>query len=346
MTNVPSGTNIPIVVQLGKWRRQATIPTVAPCVDNPLTDPNLTRLPKNQQEGSMPHIALTTGGCDSLGCMLGKLGIDATEFGVQSDGYKKAINVYTSNAAFNDDNFSNTTQASGLWSDLTLLSTYDMGIFSCECSEAPESKGTFGSPDFKAVTDYLDQGGRIFTTDFQYTWYRYSPDPQMGALSASDLSTTGLGVIPGGAPEGSNPLTLNTGFPKGLALAQWLTAVFPADPLVGPDGGVTAKPQLWANADSKPHVFTVNTPVGIDAGAQCGKGVHIDAHITEASQGDADFVGCNGAKGAVGSAGCYPLTCTNPLKQDEAMFAFFFFDLASCIQNESAPPAPPPPSPK
>jgi hypothetical protein len=363
LSNVPAGANIPLVVQLGKWRRETTIPNVTACANTALTDPNLTRLPKNQQEGSMPHIALTTGECDSLGCMMGKLGIDPAEFGVQSDGFTKAINVYTSPGDDQtSDGFSNTTQASTLWSDLTLLKTYDLGVFSCECTEAPTTKGTFGSPAFATVTDYLDQGGRIFTTDFQYTWYRYSPDPQMGAASANDLSTTGLGSIQGGAPSGNNPLTLNTSFPKGLALAQWLTAVFPATPLVGPDGGVLpnnpgvscdsvwdniqsldTKPQLWATADTTPHVFTVNTPVGVPTAQQCGKGVHIDAHITESSQGDADYVGCNNGSGAVGSPGCYPLTCTSPLKEDEAMFAFFFFDLASCIQNEGAPPAPPPP---
>jgi hypothetical protein len=94
------------------------------------------------------------------------------------------------------------------------------------------------------------------------------------------------------------------------------------------------------------RVFTVNTPVGVPTTQQCGKGVHIDAHITASTQGEADFVGCNGASGAVGSAGCYPLTCTNPLQEDEAMFAFFFFDLASCIQNEGQPPVVPPPQPK
>ena len=214
LSNVPAGTNIPLVVQLGKWRRQTTISTVTACTPNVLTDPNLTRLPKNQTEGSMPHIALTTGECDSLGCMMGKLGIDPAEFGVQSDGYNKAINVYTSPGDDGaTDGFTNTTQASTLWSDLTLLKTYDLGVFSCECTEGPTTKGGFGSPAFQAVTNYLDQGGRIFTTDFQYTWYRYSPDPQMGAVSAADLSTTGLGVINGGAPSGNGPLVLNEAFP-------------------------------------------------------------------------------------------------------------------------------------
>jgi hypothetical protein len=374
LTNVPAGANIPLVVQLGKWRRETTIPNVTACVDNPLTDPNLTRLPRNQKEGNMPHIALTTGECDSLGCMMGKLGIDPAEFGVQSDGYAKAINVYSSNSNGFSDGFTNTTKAASLWTNLALLETYDMGIFSCECSEAPDTKGTYGSPSFQTVTSYLNAGGRIFTTDFQYTWYKYSPDPNLGETDGG-VSNTGIGVIPGGAPGGDNPMLLSETFPKGLALAQWLTTVFPSNPLVLPDGGpmpdggtagvscdvvfdnidsINAKPQLWATSNSSangkdgtydPRVFTVNTPVGVPTSSQCGKGVHIDAHITTAYSGSPDFVGCNSA-GTVGSAGCYPNTCTNPLKEDEAMFAFFFFDLAACIQNEGQPPVPPPPAPK
>ena len=367
LPNVPVGKNVPIVLQLGKWRRQTTIPVVAPCTDNPIADHELTRLPKNQKEGNMPHIALTTGDCDSLGCMLPKIGIDPSEFGVQSDGYKKAVNVFSSGT----DGLTGTTQASALWSDLTLLKTYDMGIFSCECSENPTSKGSFGSASFQTVTNYLNQGGRIFTTDYQYTWYRYSPDPQMGAVSATNLNTTGIGVIPGNAPSGDNPLLLNESFPKGLALGQWLTTVFPSDPLVTPDGGpldgggagvtcdyvfdnvssINPKPQLWATSNSSgngkdgtydPRVFTVNTPVGVPTAQQCGKGVHLDAHITSpAPGGSGDYVGCSAL--ADGGNGCYPSTCEGAFKEDEAMFAFFFFDLASCIQNEGLPPAPPPP---
>src|SRR5580765_3607450 len=85
LKNVPSGSNIPLIMQVGKWRRQVTLPTINPCVDNPVGSQvngveQLTRLPKNQKEGSMPHIAITTGGCETFGCMVPKLGIDSTEF--------------------------------------------------------------------------------------------------------------------------------------------------------------------------------------------------------------------------------------------------------------------------
>jgi hypothetical protein len=355
--NAPSGANIPLVIQLGKWRRETTIPSVAQCTETKLTDPNLTRLPKNQKEGSMPHIALTTGFCDQVGCMLPKLGIDPSEFGFQGDGFNKAINLYAGDdqGAFSSGN-APITPADNLWGDFKQLENYDMAIFSCECSEALDSKGNgYTAHEFAEVRKYLDNGGRIFTTDFQYTWYKYSPDPGMGGGNPNGPNA-GIGQIPGGAPDGFDPVTLDTSFPKGKALADWLAFVFASGDAGAGYGQVSADyvfanidslvasaTQTWANSaagqlgTAGPRVFTVNTPVGKPVDQQCGKGVHLDAHITQPpgfGSASTDLVGCNGST-------CYPATCNDPFKEDEAMFAFFFFDLSSCIQNDSQPPTPP-----
>src|SRR5699024_7931863 len=74
----PSGMNVPLIIQSGKWRRQITIPNVAACGTTSLAAAD-TSLPKNKSQGYMPHIALTTGGADSLECLIRKLGIDDSE---------------------------------------------------------------------------------------------------------------------------------------------------------------------------------------------------------------------------------------------------------------------------
>jgi hypothetical protein len=352
LKGVPSGANIPIVVQLGKWRRETSIPNINECTENTLTDPNLTRLPATQSEGNMPHIALTTGECDSMGCMLPKVGIDPSEFGYQTDGYSKAVNTYAGSSLFGGSGLPLATPAANLWGSQTLIDQYDIGIFSCECTEPPEAP--YGSPLIPIVTQYLNAGGRIFTTDFMYTWYKFSTDPNLGGGSPSS-PTTGIGEIAGGAPPEDGPVTLVTSFPKGSALAQWMKFVFSGVPLpsgvtyasdmyaqmgeVLPDelyGNIQSlnatKTVDWADALSAPHVFTVDTPAGSPTAKQCGRGVHIDAHVDDDA---ADQVTCDGTT-------CYPATCSTTLKPDEAMFAFFFFDLSSCIQNEKEPPEPPP----
>jgi hypothetical protein len=332
LKNVPVGANIPLVVQIGKWRRQVVIPTVTECSETKITDPEMTRLPKKQSEGDMPQMALTTGGCDKLGCMLPKIGIDPSEFGVESDGPSKAVHTYVGAGAPGVPAGSppGAPSASVLWSDLTKLMNYDLAILSCECDEHLEGKGNMaGGPDFDAVAKYLTAGGRIFTTDFMYTWYRYSTDD--GLKTAASWR--------GGAPIGGSPMSFDSSFPKGMALVDWLQNVGATTTpgSLSPDvvwsniiSLDNTKTQAWAtsaNPNAGPRVFTVNVPVGVSADQQCGKGVHIDAHI---NQEPPDVVDQS-----------YPAGCNTPLKPGENLLAFFFFDLASCIQNDADPPKPP-----
>jgi hypothetical protein len=338
LENVPAGSDIPLVIQLGRWRRQVVLPTVAPCTENAVTDANLTRLPKSQSEGDLPRIALTTGGCDKLGCMLPKIGVAASEFGVESSGAAKSVHVFLGAGGGGPPD---SGAAQGFWDDLTRLKNYDMVLLSCECQEHLEDKGTAA---YQAITEYLAAGGRIFTTDFMYDWYKYTPDPGLKSVSN----------IKGGAPPGGNPVTLDTSFPKGMALSDWLKSVFPTSPDVQ-SGQVrfdvvfanltsvdSSKAQIWARSGSTTQpttppevarIFTVNMPVGVPVDQQCGKGVHIDAHVNQGgfpTDGGIDTVSTN-----------YPAGCVQPLKEGEATLAFFFFDLASCIQNDGQPPPPP-----
>src|SRR5262249_5801265 len=62
LQNVPVGSNIPLVIQTGRWRRQFTIATVTACQDN---TPGVTlRLPRTKAEGDIPHMAFATGSVD------------------------------------------------------------------------------------------------------------------------------------------------------------------------------------------------------------------------------------------------------------------------------------------
>ncbi|HEY6461034.1 MAG TPA: hypothetical protein VIY73_12810, partial [Polyangiaceae bacterium] len=79
LTNVPVGADIPLVIQLGRWRRQVTIPNVGACATTALPT-SLTRLPRNPSEGDIPLIAVATGEADQTECVLLKMGIDQAQF--------------------------------------------------------------------------------------------------------------------------------------------------------------------------------------------------------------------------------------------------------------------------
>lgn len=125
LTNVPVGSNIPLVIQFGYWRRQITIPKVTQCTANVLPGPSdcatnadqtscqnancfwntavtpscetLTRLPRKQTEGDMPFIALSTGSADAVECVLPKIGIDPSE--MTPPGYGGRVNFFRDNGA-------------------------------------------------------------------------------------------------------------------------------------------------------------------------------------------------------------------------------------------------------
>jgi hypothetical protein len=69
-----------VVLQVGKWRRSLHV-NVAGCQTNPQPDKSLT-LPGTVTgfDDNMPDIAVSTGGADSLECLMLRMGIPASEY--------------------------------------------------------------------------------------------------------------------------------------------------------------------------------------------------------------------------------------------------------------------------
>lgn len=333
LKNVPVGVDFPLVVQIGRWRRQVQIPGAAQCTDTAL-GPATTRLPRNQAEGSIPKIAITTGGADSLECFLRKLGVDDAEFTNPTGNGR--IHLY---AGVGGSNAGGTPDSATLWNDAAKLRGYDITILSCEGDEYNGGQNGVSVKDAAAranIKDYLDAGGRIFASHFHYTWFKNG---------AGALPSTATWVNNGNV-SGNPDMTVNTTFAKGQAFSEWLVeakasttpGIVPATALrrnVTSVPGAGAPPdasRAWLSVGGDTKFYSFNAPIGVDATKQCGRGVYTDIHVS--SGGGADR-----------SGGTFPSNCRSPkpaLSPQEKALLFLLMDLSSCIQDDSKPPEPPP----
>ncbi len=346
LNNVPVGADIPLVMQIGKWRRKITIPKVTACTDTAITDKDLTRLPRNQSEGDIPKIALSTGGVDALECLLRKIGIDDTEFTPEAG--RGRVNLFagaTGASAYAPtlNGGASLTRAGSLWGTSAALKKYDIVLLACEGGGwlATSLSVPKGPAALQAMSDYANAGGRIFATHWHNYWIQQGPAP---------LSTVATWQFPNDGTDLTlaDPFTasIDSTFPKGLAMTDWLVNV----------GASTTRGQLmirggrdslqatataplaqrWIyGVDQKNQgrqcvqYMTYNTPIGAAADKQCGRVVFTDIHL---SAGSGDM-----------SNQPFPTGCkTTTLTPQEKAVEFMFFDLAACVQPDAKPPMPPP----
>ncbi len=113
--NAPVGTNIPLVVQIGKWRKEIIVPSVKACQDNPAGAINL---PKNHTDGmfaSLPNMAVSTGGADTLECLLTRVGIDEAEFSGDPNTPDARVHVFQGRGGNNTASPAGPAAPTSLW---------------------------------------------------------------------------------------------------------------------------------------------------------------------------------------------------------------------------------------
>jgi hypothetical protein len=335
MEDVPVGQNIPLVLQVGKWRRQVTVPEVLPCVDNTLTDVNLTRLPGSQAEGDMPKIALTTGELDALECLLRKLGIADSEFTPRAEGGR--VTLFAGHGGTSE--YSSTLNAGAeiepaqeLWGDLDLLRQYDVLLMACEGGEYPQEKSDEAR---EVMQEYANVGGRVFMSHWHKIWLEQGPEPFPELVnfvnSDTDLTLTA---------------DVDMTFPKGQALAEWLvhvqgsTETGTVDLVDAQDTAESENPELaqrWIYTSADPttvQYVSANTPLGVAAEDQCGRIVYSNIHVTT---GNSDLATAADDPGVAFPEGCM----TTGLTPQEKVLAFMLFDLSAClIPDDEVPRAP------
>ena len=326
LTNPPVGPNVPVVIQLGKWRRVINV-NVTACQANPLTTAQ-THLPRNQSEGNIPLFAIDTGNVDVLECVLRKMGIQDTEFtnpnlngaGIpQGPGRVQLYQASPVNGAGGAVIDNTTPLENQLFGLPATINSYDIVLFPCEGARDDELAANQTN-----VINYTNLGGRVFATHFSYVWL-YNDAPFSG--TATWAPDTGFyGTLTG---------FVDQTFPKGLALAQWLfqpavgasatLGQIPVDVVRNDFTSVVPPSQRWmytqAPDPAMPIHYSFNTPVGTPPNQQCGRVVYSDFHV----------------ENSAGSLGVtFPNECTPnvPMTPQEKLLEFMLFDLSSCISQD------------
>ena len=333
LKDVPATQNVPLVLQVGKWRRQITVPNVAACQDVTLGATE-TRLPRKKSEGDLPKIAIAVCGADALECLARKMGIDDSEFSIATG--TGAVNLFNGNGATTfaanwpggPGPFPATTT---LWNDVNTLKKYDITFLSCEGGQNP---GTKLQPALDAMKAYADLGGRVFASHWHNIWIEGST--QGGGTQAPAVWSGANGV----ATWNNSGTTFNTpdtidevSNPKGKSFATWMENVM-ASPAgmrdvvpmnngkqtaTGIIGNKAERWAFWKNGTTEyPQIFQFTTPLENQADNRCGKVVFSDMHVSGNS---------SSSSGTPFPGGC----SADPLSPQEKALAFIFFDIASCV---------------
>jgi hypothetical protein len=354
----PAGTNIPLVVQTGKWRKEYMIASVNLCADNPQPDKSL-RLPKNAHgDGDLPDIAISTGGADSLECLPLRIGVDADEY-VGGGGGPGHIHIFTGAGGASTMPASPESYVS-LWDTTADLMKNDVLLLSCEGSET--SNMTVQSQ--QSLVDYSAAGGRVFGSHYHYAWFNTGP------FAAANLATW----APGGntvddtqalPSDVITTLANGTTFPEGAALKQWLGVVnaLPNGQLPiwfarhNADVGMPNQPpsQPWIALDptvpapdsNATMYFSFDTPIG--KSPACGRVVYSDLHVSGGpgvAEGmvPPDYPRMPRVRGGIRTPNIVPTGCAmHPLTPQEKALEFMLFDLSSCLVPIGEMPRAPPP---
>ena len=330
LQGIPAGVNVPLVFQIGKWRRQVTVPSVPACADTPLTDANLTRLPRTKTEGHIPRIAITTGAGDALECFVRRIGIADTEF-TSATGTGR-VHLYAGGDGTNSFEAGGAfTAATTLWSSASKLAGYDMLVSSCEGST---SKFIDQKPQTSIdnVAAYANGGGRLFFSHLHNIWLQRAAELS-GAATFAEMEALPSPVT----------ATVNQTNARGMALTYWLagpavnaSSTLAQLTLTGSAHSVTALgpnttewiyiPTTSIPTSHTTQILGFQTPLSMAPALQCGRVLFADTHVKASNTVDGGG-GDDSDPSKPFPSGCKPNAMTPQMKALE----FLFFDLGACL---------------
>ncbi|MGD0675892.1 MAG: hypothetical protein ABSC94_10765 [Polyangiaceae bacterium] len=365
LQNVPTPpastqTQIPIVIQLGRWQKEFLIDTPPACQTTAIGTLNL---PANKTDGvpaaqtggvettNIPLTAISTGNVDALECVLLKMGLDQAEFTANTGTGR--IHVYagipagtaappagapgaTVNGANPEQTLMNGTNGTYM--------NYDQLMFPCWGSPVTKT-----ADELASLVTYANSGGHFFSTHYSYSWLvnngefnevaSWNPNadnPGNGPWTL-DVSTA-VPVVP--APENSgifykwlnyvcalsnpsgacNPYNANA--PPAMPLVSIDNPRFDANSVgAGSLAWITGVDQGGAPTNGDPLVEHFTFNTPVGAAQQCGHAIFSDFHVTNVGN----------SQGVTFPQECLVNGKPAPLSAQERILEYMIFDLASCV---------------
>jgi hypothetical protein len=334
---VPAGSDVPLVIQVGKWRREIVVPKVTACTDTMLTDIDQTRLPGKQSEGHIPKIALTTGASDALECLLRKIGISDVEFTPESGAGR--VNLFQ--AGGGAPGYAPTVNAGALftpanpwWDSYDNLAMYDLILLACEGSYGDymaTREPTYVKSEAArlAMEKYMNMGGRVFASHYHAYWF------EKGSASLASIATFGRDA----ALPNPYTATIDDTSPLGSSLATWMFNVGGSASrgevvidqtaanrrVTAAAGGEISRRLVYASTLTPPSVLVLsaNTPI---PGGTCGRAVLTDLHV---ATGTLATAGLTDMPATPFPAGCV----TTELSPREKVLEYLLFEMSGCARK-------------
>jgi hypothetical protein len=354
LDGVPADAPFRLVIQLGRFRRQVTVPPVGAAASAAL-EPALARLPATQLggvsgnagEGDLPQMALVTGKADQVECSLKKLGIAVSEFTSPAGGGRVHFyNFVLANGyagvpgAFPGAGipFPGAGNADALVDAPQTLGGYNAIILGCTSNTAGPT-----APQQANMLGWFGGGGRLVATHTAGTDFIKGQPAPTGGLAVWTPPATSFGDRgPPALPTKIDPSAL-----QGNAMASWLTSAGSTEaagvlslPMWRHEvTSVTTDATSWLNGDSSQpplsraapagpvvSAFSFDAPVGAAAAAQCGRVMVPEVHVV-------DLV----------NPGAWPGACdaSATVTPEDLAFEFLFFRSMACLAPLPAPPAGP-----
>jgi len=320
LKTVPSGDSIPIVFQLGRFRRVINMP-IAPCAaQSPAKDPNVdgVRLPHHDAEldahDSIPRIAIATGDWDQIECVLKRMGLDR-------------FDLYDDRGGAPPPTVGTLQQ---LLTDSQKLQGYNILVVNCTQNQF---ESIVAQANVKQnLHDYVAKGGRLYATDWAYDVVNQIPEfasffcfqPDSGAAAMCSMNPQTPGVADSFDAYNNNATIVDP------QLAEWLT-LFPGVidnqkqvsvqysfvVLSGVASDMMSFPtKVWVQGPAKSY-GTKPMTVTFDY-MQCGR-VHFSTYNTEPN-------------GFVPDQTRFP-NCVTDFSPQERILEYLMFEIASCIPN-------------